>query len=84
VNNENGIPEKQFIPGKALFKGIEGAIIAGLSGVGGMTAVEQLESVNLSKREEVLTTAAAMILGFLFRYLRSWLKQKNRKRKGKK
>lgn len=80
MGNENGTPEKKFLVAKAISKGLEGALIAGLSGVGGMTSVEQIQNIDMSQKEEALVTVALMVMGFVFRYLRNWAKQKRKKK----
>lgn len=55
---------------KVLSKGIEGAIVAGVSAGAGTQAM------NVEDQQQVLATALAIILGFLLRAGRNWLKHR--------
>ena len=82
TNGRNGVPmSANFNIGKAITKGLEGAVIAGLSGAGGITAVESVTEAQLDTPEQAVTTVSIMVFGFLFRYLRNWFKQKRRERR---
>lgn len=69
---------KHFSILKNIRKGIEGAILSGAAVEAAVQVMQQAEDVDLSDVEHAVTVIVAAGIGFLFKSVKNWLKNRDK------
>jgi uncharacterized radical SAM superfamily protein len=69
---------KRFKLFKMIRKGIEGAILSGGAIEAGIQVLERSEEIDVSQVEHAATVLVAAIVGFTFKAIKNWLKNRDK------